>query len=868
MDPTQAGGGKDGGWIPADHPLAPEVTIREQATGFPAFEVDPAQLPTETIARGGRRIYLDAEGNVQDSPFESRADYELLDKISEGGMGIVFRVQEKSLRREVALKICRAELKPDAQSTLAVTGEFTNEAYMTAQLDHPGVVPIYALAKDADGRPFFAMKRIAGISWKDLLHPALEGCAGARARQMTWKDHLEILLKVCDAVAYAHSKAILHRDLKPENILLGDYGEVYVMDWGLALYFDDRNEYRRFPGLKPQLAGTPSYIAPEMVRGEMTRLGPATDVYLLGGMLYEILTGRPPHDGRTVMEVLRQAATGVVTPPEETGEVRFAVPELTPVVMKALAPRIADRYPTVASFQQALRGVLVHAESLAVGRRAAELLAAVRQEQATAASPAVGNKEAMAVAYSRLSECIGGFRQAIALWTDNPEARQGLLEALATQIQFAVQQDDLTFARAQFQLLDALPADDSDPARAVQVDARRRELARQIQDRQARLDRAARQVHRWRTAAVALGGVVLAGIAAILVANLRARARAVESEMKMFAASVDGRAQMLDQLMFGIEQVATLYRQAAVDLLAAPASRLPWRTPTPAGRDGFYYDEDFYDPATRPPGMVFSPRYQADVSMDFPTVVRAPWARTEPSRAVVEDAAARLGRLNTFFSNVHRTRREIQWSIAATEAGVLAGFPGFGRYRDKSDYDPTRHLWYQTALNATRDFPVWGHPHPDASTGRLLMSCLCRLHVEGRNVGAVGVEITLESLQKLLLDFSQALGGQRRALLIRALPEKGGRTGRPKLIPRIVVDTRARKSMADWQESPEMPELEAAGPDIAAYYQEILDGQHAPGTCQVRGDKWLAYAPVQNRRWILLVILERGPAAGNEPDSP
>ena len=193
---------------------------------------------------------------------------------------------------------------------------------------------------------------------------------------MTWKDHLDVLLKVCDAVAYAHSKAILHRDLKPDNIMLGDYGEAYVMDWGLAMYFDERNEYKRFPGLKPQLAGTPSYIAPEMVRGKMTRLCPATDIYLLGGILYEILTGRPPHDGDSVMDVLKKAAEGVVPPPEEVSDSPVITPALSRIAMKALAPRIPDRYASVADFQEDIRDCLANSESMAVCQRAAEVLAA------------------------------------------------------------------------------------------------------------------------------------------------------------------------------------------------------------------------------------------------------------------------------------------------------------------------------------------------------------------------------------------------------------------------------------------------------------------------------------------------------------
>jgi serine/threonine protein kinase len=867
MDDAPAQDPANGDLIPDVKGARPEVTIRSQTTGFLVYDIDPEEIPTETITRGGRRIFLDENGALRESHPELRSNYELLDKISEGGAGIIYRVQEKTLKREVALKICRAELKPNAHSTLAAAGEFTNEAYMTARLDHPGVVPIYALAKDAEGRPFFAMKKVSGTSWKDLLHPetladpARREAAAARARSLHWRDHLDILLKVCDAVAYAHNKAILHRDLKPENIMLGDYGEVFVMDWGLALYFDERNEYKRYPELKPQLAGTPSYIAPEMVRGEMTALGPATDVYLLGGILYEILTGRPPHDGETVMDVLRSAARGVVTPPEEISDAPH-VPALARIAMKALERRIADRYPAVAAFQQDLREVLANSESMAICRRAADRLAAVRHDLLAGdlAEPAALkeiDEDSAAICYGQLSECIGSFRQAVELWAGNLAARHGLLEALALQIRLAIRQDDLTLARAQSRLLEALRTDCPDPALAAEINRQTQELAAQILQRQALLDRAARHARRWKTAAAALGLLTLAGVAAIIVLALRQRALSITREKDMFAASVTARAQILGQFMVGIEQISALYRQTAEELLASPPGRLPWREPTSVGRDGFYYDEDFARPATQPPDMAHNPRYDARLSMSFPTVVRAPWARDEAHRPAVEDAAARLGRLNTLFAHFHRSRRDIQWSIAGSESGLVVGFPGYARYQDQPDYDPTRRAWYQSAIQATNDSPVWGPPYADATTQLLLMSCMSRIQVHGRNTGVVGLEITLDTLQRLLLDFSLSVGGKRRGLLIRPAEEPDPLTGGTRTVHRVIVDTLYPRTTGRRQAGLDLATIQHAGPDVADYYFDILAGHHRPGATHEKGNLWLAHMPVQNRTWTFIALLER-----------
>jgi len=861
MDDKETGGTRSGELIPTDPLLKPHLTIRSKTSGCLIYDIDPDQLPTETITRGGRRIFIDEAGALRESLPAGRSNYEVLDKISEGGMGLVYNVKDNSLKREVALKICRTEIKPDAQMPKELE-EFTNEAYMTAHLDHPGVVPIYALAKDADGRPFFAMKKVAGTSWNDLLHPDAVKEAGpraaieTRARQMTWKDHFEILLKVCDAVAYAHSKSILHRDLKPENIMLGDYGEVYVMDWGLAMYFDERNEYKRFPDLKPQLAGTPNYMAPEMVRGEMKSLCPASDIYLLGGILYEIITGKPPHDGPSVMEMLRMVArNSSIPPPETVSGSPLITPALSRIVMKALAPKLGARYQTVTEFQQALREYIANSESMAVCGRARETLETIRRDLPDSGTM---DKESAAVVYGKLSECIGGFQQAVELWAGNMDARRGLLEALTTQIRLAVQQNDLMLARAQFRMLDRVKNNCTDNDLIKTIEARDKDLAAQIESRQALLDSAARQVRWWKAAAAALAIMVLGGLAAIVTMTIRQKALAVQNEKNMFGASVTGRAQMMEQFMRGIEQIAVLYGRTAAELMSCPADRLPFREPTPAGRDGFYFDEDFYDAAAQPPGMVFSDRYNATLSMDFPTVVRSPWARDVEHEAAVNDAAARLGRMNSLFSHVHQTRDDIQWSLAGSAAGLLVGFPGFGRYRDKPDYDATRRAWYKAAIHAKDDNPVWGNPYADASTRKILMSCMCRINANRRNVGVVGLEVTLETLQKMLLDFSQSMGGRRRGLLIRPFEETDAATGQTNVVHRIVVDTRYRRSSEDWQANLEMVPVKDAGEDIHSFYKNILAGKYAPGLCYDSDGSWMAFAPLKDHKWILIAILEHG----------
>jgi len=243
--------------------------------------------------------------------------YEVAEVLGRGGVGEVVRAHDVLLERDVALK----SLQRDNPTAMA---HFWHEARVTATLDHPAIMPVYdAGALDGEG-PFFAMKLVQG---QDLHQAVANGSAGNVRRR------LEILLRVCDAVAYAHSKSWIHRDLKPDNILLGAYGEVLVADWGLAWSLQSER-----PGPK---AGTPCYMAPEQARGE-PHDGRA-DVYALGGTLWYALTGELPFgdaDVDTILELLRagrgfEPASGVVDG------------ELEAILRRALQVDPRRRYPTV-----------------------------------------------------------------------------------------------------------------------------------------------------------------------------------------------------------------------------------------------------------------------------------------------------------------------------------------------------------------------------------------------------------------------------------------------------------------------------------------------------------------------------------------
>ncbi len=341
-----------------------------------------------------------------------QADYELLSPLGEGGMGIVFAARQTSIDRTVAIKMLKA---PVTQSDIH-RGRFLSEAIVTGDLEHPNIVPIYDLGADAAGVPFYVMKCIQGTPWNKVL------------RQKTFLENIEILMKVADAVAFAHSRGVLHRDLKPENIMLGGFGEVLLMDWGLALPVESSRA-----GLAP--AGTPAYMAPEMAGGPFEQIGFASDVYLLGAILYEILTGNPPHTGRTAGECLMAAARNEIRPTEKTGE-------LIDVARRAMATSPGDRYESVAALQTAIREYLSHSESIALADRAAQTLAEARSTDR----------------YQTYAQSLFAFQEAVALWAGNSKAAQGAIDASLDYAASAYRKGDYDLAAS---LLEA-----SDPRHA------------------------------------------------------------------------------------------------------------------------------------------------------------------------------------------------------------------------------------------------------------------------------------------------------------------------------------------------------------------------------------------------------------------
>jgi WD40 repeat protein len=405
--------------------LAIGDTIRPADDGSPA--------PTEIKVRP-RGLLPYGQGNGED------AEFELRDVIGEGGMGVVYAARQTALGRDVAIKL----VSPDRADRAATQDRFLSEAAITAELEHPNVVPIYDLGTDSLGTLFYAMKRIQGTPWH------------ARMKDMSLRQNLDVLTSVADAVAFAHSRGVIHRDLKPGNVLLGGYGEVVLADWGLALHTHDVG---RGSHLNDRTAsgGTPAYMAPEMATCDLALIGPCSDVYLLGGILYCILTGHRPHTGRNAMDCVYRAARNEIKPIQDGGE-------LAAIAMKALATDPRDRHPDVAAFCGAIHSYLEHQGSIQTSERADAHLA---QAHTT------GD-------YDHFAQALFGFREALTAWPANDAAGSGLAQARVAYATCALERRDYDLAESLLQdnnpdhaaLLERIRAD------RQERDERRERLAR------------------------------------------------------------------------------------------------------------------------------------------------------------------------------------------------------------------------------------------------------------------------------------------------------------------------------------------------------------------------------------------------------
>jgi hypothetical protein len=356
--------------------------------------------------------------------------------IGQGGMGIVRIATQRSLGRKVAVKTIRPEAR-----TERATLHLLREAWVTGALEHPNIVPVYDLGLDDDGSPIIVLKKIEGVEWATVIANAEE--VGKRFGAHDLLEHnLRILVQLCNAVSLAHTRGILHRDLKPENVMIGSFGEVYLVDWGIAVSLEEdptgRMPYAKASGR--EVAGTPCYMAPEMLG--MGDLSERTDVYLLGAILHEILTGAPPHQGTFAQIVASIVRAAPEYPPD-------VPPELAAIAKKAMSRDPVDRFASAEELRKRLEWYLRHRGSLGLSTEASARLARMKEL-------VVAGAERDDV-YRLFAEARFGFRQAIAASEDNEVARAGLRDAIETMVAYELERGTPDAASAALAELDKPP---------------------------------------------------------------------------------------------------------------------------------------------------------------------------------------------------------------------------------------------------------------------------------------------------------------------------------------------------------------------------------------------------------------------------
>ena len=336
----------------------PDVTNKRELT----------EAPTLNASVPGATGVADPTGSLETTQAPSGSQlaeasrYDNEGRVGTGGMGSVDAVYDRVLLRRVAMKSLHTKLSGEEEHIQ----RFLEEVQITGQLDHPNIVPVHDVGFHDNGSAFFIMKLVKGETLSKLL--AAEKDQQLAASKL--EEFLEIFVKICDAIDFAHSRRVIHRDLKPSNIMVGKHGEVYVMDWGIALLYDShKSSHTAFmPEIfrsgashresAASLMGTAAYMAPEQAKAEIDAIDFRTDVFGLGGILYEIITGEPPYSSENPGIQLSLARLGEVRPPAEVAGHRRLPPGLCRIAMKALAVERDDRYQSARELKEAVQAFL------------------------------------------------------------------------------------------------------------------------------------------------------------------------------------------------------------------------------------------------------------------------------------------------------------------------------------------------------------------------------------------------------------------------------------------------------------------------------------------------------------------------------
>lgn len=409
-----------------ENPRGTIKSLRLSSTNIVQPKEDFIQLPDKESGEEVLDLHAETSGGA------SGFTVQIKESIGSGGMANVDAATQNSLKREIALKRPRED-----RADLHVFISLVREARMMAQLDHPNIPPVHQLAFTEDGQPVIMMKLVQGVSWSTLIHEPWHAY-WANHTERHLRSHLEILRQVCHALEYAHDKGIIHRDLKSENVMIGDYGEVYLLDWGVAIKLDENGQYQA-----DHFCGTPCFAAPEMFSAT-TPLSKYTDVYLLGAVLHELLTRNVLHPGKTFDEIVEQVRLSPAF--DYYPDVH---PTLAKIANKATELRPEHRFQSVHEFREAIEHHLEHYQAV-------ELLNSTK-EKMVLLEDQVNQTSRDGFTFHQLAfECRFGFRRVHDIAPDLEGSRSGLLRVLELQARYELDHGRVDAPRQLIHLIEKL----------------------------------------------------------------------------------------------------------------------------------------------------------------------------------------------------------------------------------------------------------------------------------------------------------------------------------------------------------------------------------------------------------------------------
>jgi serine/threonine protein kinase len=656
-----------------------------------------------------------------------RTEFELETELGAGGMGRVFRAKQISLGREVAVKQLQpTEDIPDA------TEVFESEACVTAILEHPNIVPVYDMGVDQAEQIFYSMKLVDGTPWDDLLALRRPGTAeAAPGAKHDLRGHIEILLETANAVAYAHSRGIIHRDIKPQNVMVGEYGEVLLVDWGLAcaLYPDPKRPARILDINQVLITcGTPVYMPPEISTGQREWVGPWTDVYMLGAVLFEVLYGVPPHEEATAIDALRIASKNEWSFPEHVApDIEPYHDVLRPVIERALSTHPHARQHDGKAFRDDLQAALRHLDSAELASEAVQDFRQVEGIQARAQHERRSGRQRKHAdqqqTYRTLGRVVAVLEQALEWWPENAVARHYMVEAHLLHAFCALANEETSMVRQQLDLLGHLP---EGVMPTPEQSARTATIKEKLDKILATRERKKRLTRLLQVSAIALALIVLVGssVAALLIRSARDQARLERNHLSqlLIGTAADG----LEAELEGLLQPVRGSLLGAADW--AEAGRL---------------DND--DPATL-------------TSFFLPLIDGYP-------------VISSVIRADTHGNEYMLLRQGDGWRVRMSAPGQPASFQSLDAsgkvvetWTESIDYDPRKRPWFEAATT-TRGTVVWTEPYTFFTTKEPGVTAARTAKSPAGREFVIGIDMLLTDLSEFTMRMPHTAHGDQHGMV-------------------------------------------------------------------------------------------------------